>query len=219
MSVENSTAVFGTTAYFANSAGRVVGVDVARVGDGEAAVVFDYWVGDDVDATIVIDDDGMLYVASQIDLRTARGAETGQLVKLDPTRPDDPVLWGVAVPAEGGAEGGIWATPALVGDVLYVATNPGELLVVDTATGEVVWSDDIGPNAWSSPVYVDDTVMVAVDCGSEPKLRAYDVLDPRRPMQTWELTVGAGCIESTPAVWAGQIYVGSRDGFFYAVGR
>ena len=181
-------------------------------------MVFDYWVGDDVDATIVIDDEGMLYVASQIDLRTARGAETGQLVKLDPTRPDDPVLWGVAVPAEGGAEGGIWATPALVGDVLYVATNPGELLAVDTATGEVVWSDDIGPNAWSSPVYVDDTVVVAVGCGSEPKLRAYDVLDPRRPMRTWEIPVGAGCIESTPAVWDGQIYVGSRDGFFYAVG-
>ena len=27
-----------------------------------------------------------------------------------------------------------------------------------------------------------------------------------------------GCVESTPAVWKGRIYVGNRDGFFYAIG-
>jgi outer membrane protein assembly factor BamB len=218
-SVENSTAVYGTTAYFANSAGRVVGVDVARVREGEASVVFDYWVGDDVDASIVIDEEGMLYVASQLDLRTNRGAEVGQLVKLDPTDPDDPRVWGIDVPSTGGADGGIWATPALVGDVLFAVTNPGELLAVEVATGEVLWRDDVGPNAWSSPVSVDDTLVVAVDCGSEPKLRAYDVADPRRPVATWEVAVGSGCIESTPAVWEGRLYVGSRDGFFYALGE
>ena len=217
-SVENSTAVFETTAYFANSAGRVVGVDIANVRDGEASIVFDYWMGDDVDATIVIDDDGALYVASQIDLATGRGADVGQLVKLDPSRSDDPRVWGVDVPGAAGLDGGIWATPALVGDVVFAVTNPGELLAVDTGTGEVVWRDGVGPNAWSSPVVVDDTLVVAVDCGSEPKLRAYDVVDPRQPLRTWEVPVGAGCIESTPAVWEGRLYVGSRDGFFYAIG-
>jgi PQQ-like domain len=27
-----------------------------------------------------------------------------------------------------------------------------------------------------------------------------------------------GCIESTPAVWKGRIYVGARGGKFYAIG-
>ena len=27
-----------------------------------------------------------------------------------------------------------------------------------------------------------------------------------------------GCIESTPAVWKGRIYVGARGGRFYAIG-
>ena len=136
-SVESSTAVFEDRAYFANSAGRVVGVDIGRLPEGEASVVFDYWMGDDVDATIVVDEEGFLYVAAQVDLATARAAEVGQLVKLNPRKPDDPRVWGIDIPA-GGADGGIWATPALVDGLLFVPTNVGELLAVDTATGDVV---------------------------------------------------------------------------------
>jgi outer membrane protein assembly factor BamB len=216
-SVESSTAVFGTTAYFTNSAGRVVGMDVSRVAEGEVDVVFDYWVGDDVDATLVIDSDGMLYVSVEDDLRTARVREVGHLVKLDPSRPDDPLLWGIAIPATG-VVGGIWATPALHRGLLYAVTNPGELLVVDTSTGEVLWRDDVGQNAWSSPVVVDETLIVAVDCESQPALRGYDVSAPADPVQVWDLAMTGGCIESTPAVWKGQLFVGSRDGYFYAAG-
>ncbi len=84
-SVEDSTAVFGDTAYVANSAGRVVGFDISDGDWSKDRMVFDFWMGDDVDASIVIDGDGKLYVASEIDLATSRGAEVGQLVKLDPT--------------------------------------------------------------------------------------------------------------------------------------
>jgi hypothetical protein len=217
-SIESSTAVFGSTAYFANSAGRIVGIDIAGLPDEQATVVFDFWAGDDVDATIVIDESGMLYVAAEEDLRTARGAEIGQLMKLDPQRPDDPLLWTISIPGSGTIDGGVWATPALHDDVLFVPTNPGELLAVDTVTGDVVWSDDVGAHAWSSPVVIDDTLIVAVDCDIRPALRAYDLADPRAPLLRWEVAATAGCIESTPAVWNGVLYVGSRDGFFYAIG-
>jgi len=50
-------------------------------------------------------------------------------------------------------------------------------------------------------------------------LRAYDVSDPSVLQLLWELPVGGGCIESTPAVWNGRLYVGSRDGYFYAIGE
>ena len=217
-SIENSTAVSGDRAYFANSAGRVVGVDIGSLPDGEASIVFDFWMGDDVDATIVADDAGDIYVSSQIDLGTTRGREVGQLVKLDPDA-DDPLVWSIDVPARNGLDGGIWATPALVGDVLYAVTNPGDLLAVDTATGEVLWSDDIGGHAWSSPVYADGRLLVAVHCDTAPALRVYDATDPAAPVQLTEQAFTGGCIESTPAVWKGRIYVGSRDGFFYAVGE
>ncbi len=216
-SVENSTAVFEDRAYFANSAGRVVGVDIGALPDGEASVVFDYWVGDDVDATIVVDDAGDIYVAAQVDHGTSRGREVGQLVKLDPDAAE-PRVWGLAVPAESGLDGGIWATPALVGDTLFAATNTGDLLAIDTATGEVIWSDDVGGHAWSSPVYADGRLLIAVNCDTAAALRVYDVADPTEPSVLAEQAFTGGCIESTPAVWRGNVYVGSRDGFFYAVG-
>ncbi|MBA2337216.1 MAG: PQQ-binding-like beta-propeller repeat protein [Acidimicrobiia bacterium] len=215
-SVESSTAVFEDRAYFANSAGRVVGVDIGALPDGDAAVVFDYWMGDDVDATIVIDGAGDLYVAAQVDLVTSRAGDVGQLVKLDPDNPDDPRVWGLEVPA-GGVDGGIWATPALVGDLLFVPTNVGELLAVDTATGEVVWRDDIGLHAWSSAVHAGDRLLVSTDCENEAALRVYDVSDPRAPVRLSDNVFAGGCIEATPAVWKGGVYVGSRDGYFYGL--
>lgn len=217
-SVESSTAVFGDVAYVATGAGRVMGMDIADFSDTENQIVFDYWMGDDVDASIVIDSEGMLYVAAEIDLATARGSEVGQLAKLDPAAVDDPLVWSLPIPGDGAVTGGVWATPAISGDVLYVLTNPGEILAVDTDSGEVLWRDDVGPHAWSSPVAIDNTLMVAIGCETESGFRAYNINDPRHPVRQWESLVTDGCIESTPAVWDGRVYVGSRDGFFYALG-
>ena len=37
------------------------------------------------------------------------------------------------------------------------------------------------------------------------------------PPELWTLELG-GCIESTPAVWKGRLYVGTRAGRFFAIG-
>jgi hypothetical protein len=52
----------------------VIGLDVTEHRDGECEVVFDYWVGDDVDASIVIDEEGMLYVPVEWKRFNQRGA-------------------------------------------------------------------------------------------------------------------------------------------------
>lgn len=218
-SIESSVAVFNGVAYFTNSAGRIVGVDVSDVTAGNAEVIFDFWAGDDIDATLVIDAEGMLYASAEIDLATSRAAEVGQLIKLNPLRTDEPIMWSLAVPNRNGTGGGIWATPALYEGFLYVATNPGELLVVDSTTGEVTWRDEIGAAAWSSPVVVDNTLVLATDCEGGGALTAYDLSDPATPRRIWHVPHSSGCIESTPAIWKGSIYVGSRDGYFYAYGN
>ncbi len=227
-SVENSTVVFGQRAFFATSAGRVVGVDVSNAAEGSCPIVFDFWNGDDTDATMSIDAEGFLYVVSHGDTaKTSNTAarrvrEVGDLIKLDPNRPDDPIVWSAHLSAARGQDAGAWATPALhpAGGMLYVATDTGDLLAVDTDTGETVWSDFVGGNAWSSPVIADDTMVVGTGCLTERAgFRGYDLTDPRSPRPMWDIEVGAGsCIESTPAVWEGRMYVGSRDGHFYAVG-
>ncbi|MCB1247132.1 MAG: PQQ-binding-like beta-propeller repeat protein, partial [Acidimicrobiia bacterium] len=232
-SVENSTVVIGQKAYFATSAGRVVGVDVSDIENGNAEVFFDFWMGDDTDSTIVADPEGYIYVVAHADhektnnTAARRVREVGQLVKLDTSIPAEdltslaPVVWSVELPAARGQDTGAWATPALSEDgVLFVPADSGDLMAVDTETGEVVWQDYIGVNAWSSPLIVDDTLLVITNCVSEDRnLRAYSLADPRSPTQMWDATITTGgCIEATPAIWNGQIFVGSRDGFMYAFG-
>ena len=99
--------------------------------------------------------------------------------------------------------------------MVYAPTNAGYLYGLRRDTGEVVWSKRIGGPVWSSPVVIDD-VLIQGDCAGV--IRAYDISDPFvEPPELWRLTLG-GCIESTPAVWNGIMYIGARDGGFYAIG-
>ena len=118
LSIESSVAVSGDTAYFQNSGGLVQGWDLSslRTGVGEVHRTFRYWTGDDGDSTIVVDDEGFLYVGVQVDRDTDRAREVGQLIKLNPRKADDPVVWSIDV--NKGVESGTWATPVVLDDVV-----------------------------------------------------------------------------------------------------
>ena len=77
VSIENSVAFRRGIAYFANSGGLVQGWDLRGVlgGGDEVRRVFRFWVGDDVDASIVIDGQGFLYVAAQYQRFNERSRE------------------------------------------------------------------------------------------------------------------------------------------------
>ncbi len=218
VSIENSVAFREGIVYFGNSGGLIQGWDISRLlkGGSKYERVFRFWMGEDTDASVVIDDKGFLYASAELELFNARGLEVGQLVKLDPNRPDDPLVWSVPVPGESGGDGGIWSTPAIYRNALYATTNTGRLLAIDRSTGSIEWESPLAAPAWSSPVVVDETLIVG-DC--DGVLHAYDVSSPLvgPPPELWTVTL-PGCIESTPAVWKGQIFVGSRDGGFYAIG-
>ncbi|MFP3905543.1 MAG: PQQ-binding-like beta-propeller repeat protein [Acidimicrobiales bacterium] len=214
ISIESSPAISGDTIYFANSGGLVQGWDIGGLDEGrDPERVFRFWTGDDTDATIVIDDEGYLYVAVEVDRPTERSADVGQILKLDPRRPDDPVVWSVDDPERSG----VWATPAIHRDILIVPTDAGWVHGIDRDTGEVRWRFFLRGPTWQSPVVVDD-VLIQGDCRGGV-LRGFDVSDTTvAPAQIWGVTLG-GCVESTPTVWQGQIFVGTRDGFFHAVGQ
>ena len=222
VSVEDSAAIFEGTVYFSNSGGRILGLDITDVENGNAPIVFDYWVGDDVDSAIVVDEEGMLYVSAQYERYTARATELGQLIKLDPSKPDDPYVWGMYSLTTAPAKGGMWTTPALGDGVVYTVTNKGYLVVVDRDTGEELWLDPIGvgsfngPRHMSPPVVVDGHLILALVDGS---IRNYDLTNPVEPVLLWEYQMTTGRIEATPAVWNGTIYVASWDGYMYAVGE
>ena len=213
-SIENSVAISGNTVYFANSAGLVQGWDITGLKDGiEPTRVFRFWTGDDTDASIVIDPEGFLYVGSEYERRNTRSTEVGQIMKLDPRNAENPLVWSVKDQAPG--KQGVWGTPALANGVVYADTNVGRVMGIDQQTGAVLWEKNLGSQTWQSPVVVDDRLIIG-DC--QGVLRAYDVSDPRvDPPEVWAIQLD-GCIESTPAVWKGRIYVGTRGGKMYALG-
>jgi outer membrane protein assembly factor BamB len=212
VSIENSVAVDGDVVYFGNSGGLVQGWDLAPLRTGGAPTrVFRYWMGDDTDASIVIDEEGFLYVGAEYERQTARSREVGQLVKLDPKKPDDPLVWSFAdstrVPA------GIWSTVAIDRGVVVTTTNGGRVVGLDQATGDVLWQFTLPAPLWQSPVIVD-RVLIQGDCAG--LLHGYDLDNPRaEPAELWSLTLG-GCVEATPAVWKGSIFVATRGGRFFA---
>ena len=97
---------------------------------------------------------------------------------------------------------------------VYFTTAAGRVLEVDRASGKIVWELAIGSPAIASPVVVDG-VLIQGDCTGA--LYAWDVSSPRKkPRQLWKMQFG-GCVESTPAVWHGWLYVGTRLGQIYGI--
>ncbi len=218
VSFESSVTVLGDIAYLANSGGLVQGWDLSplRSGVGAPTRVFRFWTGDDTDATIVADADGFLYVGVEVDRATERGTQLGQLLKLDPRRADDPVVW--AVDVGDGADTGTWSTPALHGSLVIWPTKPGTIHALDRTTGEEVWQVRIPGPVIGSPTVVDDTMLIG-DSGGV--LHAFELGAPGAvpvpPTERWTITLG-GTIESTATVWRGSIYLGTRDGHLFAIG-
>ena len=217
VSIESSVAFRDGVAYFVNSGGLVQGWDISDVlaGGSRYERVFRYWVGDDTDGSVVIDEEGFLYVGRHGERSTARDREIGDLIKLDPRKRNHPVVWSVHVTSGSDVGGGIWSTPALYNGSVYVTTNYGEVYAVDQESGKVYWTIKLPGPAWMSPVPIDEQLLVG-DC--DGVLHNYDISDPKEePTQLWSIRLD-GCIESTPAVWKGRIYLGTRGGPEYAIG-
>jgi hypothetical protein len=216
ISIENSVAIYKDTVYFANSGGLVQGWDISGLAHGVAPKrVFRYWTGDDTDASIVVDADGMLYVGSEYERHNARSRAVGQMIKLDPSRTGDPRVWGVVDTRPSGQPGtGVWGTPALYKDIVIYDTDGAEVLGIDRASGTVSWRMQLREATWQSPVVIDD-VLIQGDCHGD--LHAYDISDTQAaPRPLWTKFIG-GCIESTPAVWKGTLYFGTRAGAIHAL--
>jgi len=103
-------------------------------------------------------------------------------------------------------------------DVLLAAAKvgpTGRAIGIDRNTGMIRFEKKLPAPLMGSPVIVDG-VWLQGDCGGV--LHAYDVRNTLvDPPELWSVTLG-GCIESTPTVWKGRIYVGTRAGSFFAIG-
>jgi outer membrane protein assembly factor BamB len=174
--------------------------------------VFRFWDGDDSDATTVIDTQGMLYTGVEGDRMTKRMESVGNLLKIDPTKPDNPVVWSIKTP---GHDNGTWSTPAFWKNTVVWPTKPGDIYGIDKTTGKVLWQLKTAGPQLSSPNIIDG---VLVQADGKGVVRAWDLGDgTAMPKLLWTVDIGTN-IETTPAIWNGRIYFGSRDGYEYCLG-
>ena len=221
-SIEDSVAFYKGVVYFSNSAGLVQGWDISDIlrGGTHYKRVFRFWDGDQTDASVVIDQQGYLYVARHMDENEPRpetlprDKQLGDLMKLNPHNPSHPVVWSVKIGGYGPHDG-LLGTPALYKGVVYAAEESGLVAAVNQQTGHVYWQINQNSQTWGSPVPIDNQLVIG-DCTGG--LHDYDISNPRvAPKILWTVHLD-GCIESTPAVWRGMLWVGARGGKFYGIG-
>src|SRR6478672_6094771 len=109
--------------------------------------------------------------------------------------------------------------PALVGGRLFVATDPGKLLALDSSTGAVDWSVSTGRCSAASPAVRGGVVyfalMDAAPCGDQPGSGRVIAVRARDGKALWAFSCGVS--ESSPLVVGRTVYVGSQDGRLYAL--
>ncbi len=71
---------------------------------------------------------------------------------------------------------------------------------------------------WSDLEQRRDVRVIVLQGAGDSFCAGFDMSDPDiAPPELWSVNLG-GCIEATPAVWKGRIYIGSRAGYLYVLG-
>ena len=245
--LESSPSVIGDTIYIASGAGHVYGVD-----KDDLSVVWDHWIGSDLDGSPITTSDGHILQAVEKQYIPGKGG----VLKLDPRKPaDDAVVWffptgdktfadwkggvigSVAVNDSYGSDAArpaLAAFTAIDGNLYVVSQDETEGTVAGPQgqpgipTPKLVFRQNVGGGI-STPLMVDDYIIQGgygatmnvfkIDYQAEGGVPLKD-----RAGNQWTVGVEkiasfpAGSFESTPIVWQGRIYVGSRDGSFYCLG-
>ncbi|MDR1710730.1 MAG: PQQ-binding-like beta-propeller repeat protein [Propionibacteriaceae bacterium] len=184
------------------------------------AIVWVRDVGDDSDATMVLEDtsDGVfLYHGNTVDKRGEQGDKTTNLRKINALTGELVWQYDVQTQADYPNNGGLLATPALgqgeVSDLVIFnvaktrSAREGDMFALDKLTGEVVWHRTLGRYSWSSPVLItgDDGHQYGILCDSGGTMHLFD---PNTGADISTLSLGKN-VESSPAVYNNMIVVAS----------
>ena len=219
--MENSLAVYDHYAYYTDNSGLLTCLDVNTL-----EPVWLGYVGDDSDASIVIeqDDQGVwLYQNCELDLTGLRGDVYCR--KFNALTGEE--IWKIPVACKRSSESvdaGGFATPAVgkgpLGNMVFfnicrVKEAGGKLMAVDKQTGDILWERTVGGYSWSSPVCLSDSQErgYLLFGNSKGELHLCDGLTGE-DIATVDL--GAN-IEGSPAVFDDMLVIGTRGGRIFGV--
>ena len=107
-------------------------------------------------------------------------------------------------------EAGIWAQPLLVNDMLILSSIDHSLYAVDRATGQRIWSVDLGGAVASMPLHANDRLYVGSFNKSFFEISLDGVILSEYTTQNW--------VWGTPAIDEnGIVYVADLSGYVHAL--
>lgn len=228
---ESSPAMVNDVVYISAGSGHIYGIDLKK-----DSTVWDFRTGSDIDGSVTITDDNKLLCG--IEKQYIKGK--GGMIKINPLKPlANCVEWYFSTGDrnfsswEGGIIGSqavneymkdpkkqMVAFQAIDGNLYVVSLNDttGITTGFDGTTKysrpRLLYKKNIGGSI-STPIFIDDCLIAQ---GYGEKLYVikinYDSLS-FSPVDS--ITIGS--IESTPIVWQGKIFIGSRNGYFYCLGE
>jgi outer membrane protein assembly factor BamB len=125
---------------------------------------------------------------------------------------DEP-MW--KFPQEKPAGNWFWASPIVNGGIVYAGCLDGKLYAIEAATGEELWEFDAGNPIVSSPVLMDNFLIVTDESGTVYVFDlSADIGDQAVPLKT--ISIGAA-VESSFCAQDGLVYIRGEDDWLYAV--
>lgn len=106
---------------------------------------------------------------------------------------------------------GMFSSPALAGGLAYIGANNGRLYAMNTSTGKLAWEFQT-ESSRANPLHMLKPDGSLNPAGFRP--RFFDFQDM---YAIWVLHYSVGAIVSSPVVADGVVYVGSTDGYLYAI--
>ena len=151
---------------------------------------------------------GRLYVAGGGDLFW--GKNEAWLKCIDPTKTGDITATGEfwTYPLERH----VISTPAVTGELLFIADCGRKLHCLETATGKPVWTHDISGEAWASPLVADGKVYLGTRSGH------FYVLAAQREKKLLSHTELGVALSATVTPANGTLYLATMT-HLYAVGQ
>jgi len=109
------------------------------------------------------------------------------------------------------AKVGMFSSPALAGDLAYIGAINGRLYAIDIKSGGLAW-EFLTESAKKDPLKILNPDGTRTPASFRPTF--YDFQDM---YITWYKNISVGAIVSSPVIDQGEVYVGSTDGYLYAL--
>lgn len=223
--IENSAVAYRNLMFAADNDGNVFCWDATTL-----QILWMREVGDDTDASIVLDEtpDGVfLYTGNEVDNRGKTGGERiTNLRKIDALSGRE--IWRHDIPAyfDAGVNGGLLGTPVVgkgeFSDLVFfnvartTAPREGDLLALDKASGNVVWRRHLTNYSWSSPTMItatdDKQFLVLPDSDG-----VVHMIDPATGLDVSSLKLGGKNTEATISAFGNMMVVASYDRNIYGI--